>query len=346
MTVRTARLLLLVLVVALAGWARASESASHPFVGVACTTRTETAPRPLRMYIVDIDLAAPGIGFQLTPPSGPLHTQKQTTLDFLTERHAQIAINAHFFEPWPPPSPDPGTASLVGIAASCGHVFAPFLDNPPKAFAIHANAPGLNIDADNHARIVHRNTADPSGYTVAEPVKLYNTLSGNEQIVTGGRVTAADTDWNNRPSPRTAIGLTGKGHLILLVVDGRQPGISEGLTVPEVARMLAGDYGVVDALSLDGGGSATLALADPRPHVVNVPVGVKDVPGTQRAVGSNLAVFVLTEVPLATSGRAPAVAPESGGILTGPRLVIAVGACLGAGLIVLVRRRRPPPDRV
>ena len=59
----------------------------------------------------------------------------------------------------------------------------------------------------------------------------------------------------------------------------------------EVARLLRDDYGVTDALSLDGGGSTTLAIADPVPRVVNVPVGLQDAPGTLRPVGSNLAVF-------------------------------------------------------
>jgi hypothetical protein len=122
LTVRPFRSLLMVLLVPLVGWVQASEPASRPFVGVTYTMRTQTSPRPLRMYIVDIDLAAPGIRFQLTPPSGPLHTRKRTTLDFLRQQHAQIAINAHFFEPWPAPDPDPGTASLVGIAASNGQV--------------------------------------------------------------------------------------------------------------------------------------------------------------------------------------------------------------------------------
>jgi len=69
------------------------------------------------------------------------------------------------------------------------------------------------------------------------------------------------------------------------------------MSVPEVAELLANDYGVVDALNLDGGGSTTLAIADPTPRVVNVPVGVKDVPDTERPVGSNLAVFARRREP-------------------------------------------------
>jgi hypothetical protein len=228
----------------------------------------------------------------------------------------------------------------VGIAASDGQVYAPFLHKPPKPYAIQPNAPGLNIGADNRASIVHRSAAAATGLAAAEPVTLYNTLAGDEQIVTGGRVSAVASEWNGRLAPRTAIGLTGRGHLILFVVDGRQPGISEGMSVPEVARMLAADYAVVDALDLDGGGSATLAIADPMPRVVNVPVGIGDVPGTERAVGSNLAVFAQRpeSTSMAFSTSAPATPPC--GIAAAPWLAVALAVCLAAGLVVLAWRRR------
>lgn len=46
-------------------------------------------------------------------------------------------------------------------------------------------------------------------------------------------------------------------HLFFVVVDGRQPKLSIGMTYPEMAA-LARQYGCTDAAELDGGGSATL----------------------------------------------------------------------------------------
>lgn len=261
------------------------------------------------MHVVEIDLGAPGLRFRLTPPAGPRETKKQTVLAFLAEQKAQVAVNVHFFEPWPAPKGDDGSADLVGIAACEGKVYSAFEANPPKPYAIRANAPGLNIDADNHARIVHRNGADASGRTVVEPVKLYNTLAGNEQIVTGGKVTVADSDWNKKLSPRTAIGIARGNRLVILVVDGRQGGRSEGMTSGEVADLLVRDYGVTEALNLDGGGSSTLAIADPTPRVLNVPVGLGDSPGTLRPVGSSLAIFAEP----ATAASSPATGPARSG---------------------------------
>ena len=63
------------------------------------------------------------------------------------------------------------------------------------------------------------------------------------------------------------------------------------MTTPDLARLMLG-FGAVDAVNLDGGGSTTMVLADSGiPRLVNVPVGLNDLPGTERPVGNNLAVF-------------------------------------------------------
>jgi exopolysaccharide biosynthesis protein len=57
--------------------------------------------------------------------------------------------------------------------------------------------------------------------------------------------------------PRTAIGIKENGTVILVTVDGRQPGYSAGLTGQELAEYLIG-CGVKDAAMLDGGASAEM----------------------------------------------------------------------------------------
>src|SRR5258705_13959783 len=91
---------------------QASTIVENPFVGVTLITRTETSPRTETIHIAQIDLTAPGIGFKLTPPGGTLETVRQTTLGYLNQEHAQLAINSHFFLPFP--SSDPN-AMLIGL---------------------------------------------------------------------------------------------------------------------------------------------------------------------------------------------------------------------------------------
>lgn len=57
--------------------------------------------------------------------------------------------------------------------------------------------------------------------------------------------------------PRTAIGQYGPLHYLVLVVDGRSEGYSEGCDLPTLQQLFV-DYGVQTAFNLDGGGSTTL----------------------------------------------------------------------------------------
>ncbi len=57
--------------------------------------------------------------------------------------------------------------------------------------------------------------------------------------------------------PRTAIGIREDGKIIIKVVDGRNPGVSEGVTGYQLAKLFL-DEGCVQAAFLDGGASSTM----------------------------------------------------------------------------------------
>jgi len=59
--------------------------------------------------------------------------------------------------------------------------------------------------------------------------------------------------------PRTAMGYTKKRKLIILVIQGRFPGIAEGATLEEEAKIFQ-DLKCIEALNLDGGGSSCLLV--------------------------------------------------------------------------------------
>jgi exopolysaccharide biosynthesis protein len=78
--------------------------------------------------------------------------------------------------------------------------------------------------------------------------------------------------------PRTAVALTDDGHFLMVVVDGRRPGVSEGMSSRELTRFLRKTFNPRYALNMDGGGSSTLVVAgegDPKTHVVNRPTDSK-----------------------------------------------------------------------
>ncbi|WP_241777518.1 phosphodiester glycosidase family protein [Streptomyces sp. CT34] len=88
--------------------------------------------------------------------------------------------------------------------------------------------------------------------------------------------------WANVRQPRTMAGIDARGRLLLVTVDGRRKGGSEGFTLAEGAAFMR-SLGAVQALNLDGGGSTAMAVNG---RLVNTP---SDVTG-ERAVGDTIQV--------------------------------------------------------
>ena len=96
-------------------------------------------------------------------------------------------------------------------------------------------------------------------------------------------------------NPRTAVGYAAQGRrLLLVVIDGRQPGYSMGMTVRQTAELMLA-LGAREALNLDGGGSSAMVLraAAAKPRIVNHP---SDSVG-ERSVGDALALLRSCPVP-------------------------------------------------
>lgn len=262
------------------------QSVERPFRGVTHITRAETNPRNVVMHIVTIDLRQPGIRVKVSPPAGARETVRETTLSFLNREHAQVAVNAHFFLPFP--STDLN-AEVIGLAASEGKVYSQ-CERPVQSYAIVANAAAINFDRENQASVVRCSV---------ETASLWNTLTGSAQIITEGFVTVPlykDADhpdglltanseysnarsWYDLPRARTAIGLTRDNARLVLFTVQAGAGETSGMSVGEVANVLLKDYSVYNALNLDGGGSTSLAIDG------------KLVTSGSREVASSLAVF-------------------------------------------------------
>ena len=60
-------------------------------------------------------------------------------------------------------------------------------------------------------------------------------------------------------NPRTGVGVTADGKILLVVVDGRQPKWSVGASLHEFARIFR-RLGAIHAMNLDGGGSSTMVV--------------------------------------------------------------------------------------
>jgi exopolysaccharide biosynthesis protein len=108
---------------------------------------------------------------------------------------------------------------------------------------------------------------------------VWNTLSFgpallvDSQVPSGIEEVEIDTNFGNHSiqgsHPRTGIGMIDKNHFVVVVVDGRSPGYSKGVTLSELADIFK-DLGCTEAYNLDGGGSSTMYFNG---RVVNNPQG-------------------------------------------------------------------------
>jgi exopolysaccharide biosynthesis protein len=116
-----------------------------------------------------------------------------------------------------------------------------------------------------------------------------NVVAGGVGLVRNGRVKiTAKRDGHDsmnmilRRHPRTLVGTTRNGSLILATVDGRQPGVTVGANFVEAAQLMRW-LGATQAINLDGGGSTAMVVDK---KVVNRPAD-----GRERAVGDALLVL-------------------------------------------------------
>jgi hypothetical protein len=123
----------------------------------------------------------------------------------------------------------------------------------------------------------------PQAQNGASWSNLLDAIGGGPNLVSKGQVNVTYDEevmfgsgvGKDNGDPRTAIGYTAAGKIIMFVVDGRRNGI--GLSLPGVASVMI-QLGCVEALNLDGGGSSTFCVGG---AVRNTPSD-----GSERAVAS------------------------------------------------------------
>jgi len=119
------------------------------------------------------------------------------------------------------------------------------------------------------ATILRREAVVGSSVTVGLSFKpdwpgIVAAVGGGPQIVRNGAPVfrageSFTTNQLGQRAPRSAVGQASDGRVVLVAVDGRQPGYSVGLTNFELAQALV-RLGAVTGMALDSGGSTTMAF--------------------------------------------------------------------------------------
>jgi phosphodiester glycosidase len=183
-------------------------------------------------------------------------------------------------QPFPAAKPNTPLASTVAAYVTGGD--QPIPPDGAVLVARGAQAGFLSAEAALGGTVTVRLTLSPPWANVLEA------LGGGPVVVRDGKPVFRSfegftTDQLALRHPRTGVGQLADGRIVLVAVDGRQPGYSTGLTNFELALMMM-RLGCVTASALDAGGSTTLAFDG---KVLNRPSD----PGGERSVAEALTLF-------------------------------------------------------
>jgi hypothetical protein len=217
---------------------------------------TRTEPRPLRIQVLRYDLHAPGFELAVAigeDPDGDGPIEAVLTHPRALARDAGLvaAVNTNPWRMIPPTTDGIRTPYVAGLgcdisgwAVSDGNEQSPPQDG-------HGN---VWVDEAGRVRVDQR----------PEIRKVRQAAAGFGGLIHRGEMVAAS---GQDLHPRTAVGIDRQHRwLTLVVVDGRQAEISEGMSLRELADLMA-ELGCHDAINLDGGGSSIMLLQDDEGHL-------------------------------------------------------------------------------
>lgn len=158
-------------------------------------------------------------------------------LNYLDKYDAIVGINANGFA-------DPDGKGLGGEIIGCS-----IAEGEYWGYYNFSNYTTIGFDTDN--RLVVGKIDNPEDYNLRDAAQFKPAL-----IIDGEVLIKGTAGWGLQP--RTVVAQRADGVVIFLVVDGRQPGHSIGITMGEAAELLY-QYGAVTAAACDGGSSSVLA---------------------------------------------------------------------------------------
>ena len=237
-----------------AEFARGDFPPDKPYPGITYHSETRKDPA-MKLFWVEIDLSDPHVTLRVSPGGpdpdgeGRFQTTLMPTSAIAQREHFDLAVNGDFFQAQRPEGGFalPGGykanqwALVEGAAVTDGKVWS-------KALRPH---PALVVRQGSKVAIEQVSVPEAD---------LQQVISGMPMLVAKGK---AIKNENPAKHPRTAVGIDEKAtKLVILVVDGRNPGVSEGMTLAELADEFV-RLGCYTAMNLDGGGSTSMVMREP-----------------------------------------------------------------------------------
>ena len=263
-----------------------------------------TIPRLQVVHCVRVDLTDPDVRLFPTPPATNYQTGFRETLsltvsNFLKNHRLQVAANANFYRANPgggDPSSEGIPTDVYGLQICTGAVVS--VPNNSDAEPRYCSL----LFATNNEPFFAFNNRPPGTNTAG----IYSAVTGYYPVLTNGAIVGADylaanypDNTIHQPQPRTIFGISQDGRSLFMVnIDGRQSGYSDGATDQEAAMWMI-RFGAWNAMNMDGGGSASLYMADcggnPLPLGHSSYVALRN---RERYIGSHLGVYARPLTPI------------------------------------------------
>lgn len=145
------------------------------------------------------------------------------------------------------------TDSIKKFAYASQEVIESWKDSisiPYFSYIMHKSPMAVKRSSSNGIKKWKMQTAVGGG-----PVLIQNRaikITNNEELKFSGKAI-------NELHPRTLMGYTKNNPLIIMVIEGRNPGIAEGASLIQAAQLMI-TLGCKEALNLDGGGSSYMLI--------------------------------------------------------------------------------------
>lgn len=214
------------------------------------------------VYIARIDLTHPKIGVQVSPEK----KGKYLTSKFAKEHNCVIAINGEAGE-------------SMAMDCELGEWSGNWVSNGKPVMMVDTDKrPFMGFNKENKGTYYEESFVDTKYND-----NYYNAIWGRFDILKKGKLIKHDRD---RPYARTVMGLSEDGtQLFLMIVDGKKPDHSVGLTYEDCAKMLRA-LGASDAMACDQGGSSCMYVEN-MGGIINRPA---DSEGIERPIYSHFGI--------------------------------------------------------
>lgn len=157
-------------------------------------------------------------------------------------------------------------ASAIGITKNREADIAWLFTDSSKRFAYASQLPMEKPFKDSVLNPSFSYLKNKTPYLSFRKWKMQTAVGGGPVLVQNGQVKITNNEELrftgkaiNDKHPRTCMGYTNDGYLIIMVIQGRFPVIAEGATLTLEAQLMI-ELGCIEAINLDGGGSSCMLI--------------------------------------------------------------------------------------